>query len=311
MNNIIQRWLEKRIGAPQRLPVTVNRKQLYTLPTGAGWLLLTLSLACVIASLNYTSNEALLVTLILASASILSLIMGHRILNGVTLQSIHVEPSHAGDNFTVEMEIKTKAWAKGIMVVIGNSHAAFDVDKNGVGKVRLSLPASQRGLWVLPRLCLTTRQPLGLATTWTWIFPQNIIVTIWPALEREPALLPQISTGNKHHINNAMQNQDIRSLRAYRPGDSIRQIAWKQSARSGTTFVREYDRPTGEAVIEWDKINLSYEEKLSRIATWVVEAERCGRPTKVILPNRQLGPGKGIKHRNECLDALAEMPNDQ
>lgn len=307
--NTIRAWIRNRLGPQEDLPIRLSRKRIYTLPTGAGYIMFSMLLVCVISSINYNTNEALLISLLLSCVSIASLIAANHLLVGIEIISVHAEPGHAGDVVTVDVEIKAKPNARGILLLMGTDQATFRVDKDGRGVASIQLAAKQRGVWQLPRMCLATRRPLGLASSWAWVWPKNTRVWVWPELESAPAPLPPIQEGERQARNSQTQNQDVRSLRPYRHGDPIRQIAWKQSARTGATVVREYDRPSGQAIIDWNAMPaMTIEKRLSRIATWVVEAERGGRPTHLKLPGQQIGPGKGGIHKRACLDALAEMP---
>lgn len=309
-SGIFERWAERRLGPARALPFILGRRQVYILPTGAGWMLLSMSGTAMLAALNYTSNEALLTALLLGGCMIGALMGGHRALEGLTIVSIVPEPGHEGDGIVLDIEIKTRPKARGLIALCGEAQATFLVDAQGRGVASLMLPATARGVWQVPRVCIATRQPLGLGTAWTWILAKETPVRVWPALEAAPAPLPRVNEGERQAMQSPLQNQDVRSLRPYRPGDPVRQIAWKQTARTGRTVVREYDRPSGQAIIDWDQLShLPIEQRLRRIATWVVEAERCGRPTHLRLPQQQIGPGKGGAHKRACLDALAEMPH--
>ena len=47
------------------------------------------------------------------------------------------------------------------------------------------------------------------------------------------------------------------------------------------------------------------EHKLSRLAAWVVQAERLGLDYGLRLPGQQVPTGSGEAHKRRCLEALA------
>ena len=47
------------------------------------------------------------------------------------------------------------------------------------------------------------------------------------------------------------------------------------------------------------------EQRLSRLAGWVLAAERAGTSYGLRLPGVEIAPGRGDPHRNACLQALA------
>jgi uncharacterized protein (DUF58 family) len=67
---------------------------------------------------------------------------------------------------------------------------------------------------------------------------------------------------------------------------------------------------TGEAAAElWlDAARLAHlgvEQRLSRLAGWVLEAERSGLNYGLRLPGVEIAPGRGEAQRAGCLQALA------
>ena len=100
-------------------------------------------------------------------------------------------------------------------------------------------------------------------------------------------------------------------LREYRTGDALRQIAWKASARNDRLMVREYEaNAQREIELDWYSLpTLAHEARISRLARWVLDAERAGARWRLRLPGALFGPGRGPEHRHACLRALALMPD--
>jgi uncharacterized protein (DUF58 family) len=120
----------------------------------------------------------------------------------------------------------------------------------------------------------------------------------------------------------AQGSDDFSGLRAYQSSDSPRHVAWKSVARSDTLYARgdaqhvlRNDMLTkqfaGEAATElWlDYATLPAaldpEARLSRLAGWVLAAERGGASYGLRLPGGEIPPGRGERHRAACLEALA------
>ena len=91
--------------------------------------------------------------------------------------------------------------------------------------------------------------------------------------------------------------------------DPPRQVAWKPSARIGKLLVREYEaRSDRELRLEWNVLTaLPHEARISRLARWVIEADRIGARFALVLPLLTLGPAQGHAHRHACLQALARL----
>jgi uncharacterized protein (DUF58 family) len=50
---------------------------------------------------------------------------------------------------------------------------------------------------------------------------------------------------------------------------------------------------------------LGLEQRLSRLAGWVLAADRAGAHYGLRLPGVEIAPGRGDAHRSTCLQALA------
>ena len=90
-----------------------------------------------------------------------------------------------------------------------------------------------------------------------------------------------------------------------------RQIAWKASARADRLLVREYESAVARDItLDWNGLaDLAYEDKIRRLARWVVEAERSGSRYTLLLPSQAIAAGRGPEHRHLCLRALALLPH--
>lgn len=182
--------------------------------------------------------------------------------------------------------------------------------------VTLAVPAPSRGWLPLPRLRIETTYPLGLFTAWGyWRAERRVLV--WPALEPMAPPLPDLPADGGGPPGLSATSVDLPDgLRPWRRGDTIRTVAWKKSATrlaSGLEPVsREAaGRPRQERWIEWSQAEgLDTEARLSRLATWVVMAERQasqdGQPYGLRLPGLTVDSSQGPVHLQQCLDALAQ-----
>ena len=168
------------------------------------------------------------------------------------------------------------------------------------------MPAPKRGRLALGRVMLETRFPLGLFRAWSYVEPDARCV-VYPRPERSP--LPPFSG---QAAAGALRTQtagsdDFAGLRGYQRSDSPRHIAWKAVARSEDLLTKQF---AGEAAAElWlDALlpaGLALEQRLSRLAGWVLAAERAGAHYGLRLPGVEIAPARGDVHRAACLQALA------
>jgi uncharacterized protein (DUF58 family) len=168
------------------------------------------------------------------------------------------------------------------------------------------VPAARRGWLALGRVMLETRFPLGIFRAWSYVEPDARCL-VYPRPER--SLLPQPSAESARGVLRSPTpgNDDYSGLRAYQLSDSPRHVAWKAVARSEDMLTKQF---TGEAAAElWlDAARLAHlgvEQRLARLAGWVLEAERSGAQYGLRLPGTEIPPAHGELHRNACLQVLA------
>jgi uncharacterized protein (DUF58 family) len=85
-------------------------------------------------------------------------------------------------------------------------------------------------------------------------------------------------------------------------------VAWMALARSEDMLTKQF---TGEAAAElwldWRLLPaaIGLEQRLSRLAGWVLAAERSGALYGLRLPGVEIAPARGDAHAASCLQALA------
>ena len=295
----------------EALPAVLHRRRIYILPTRFGLFIGALLATMLLGALNYNNNPALLLGFLLAAAAQLSLHATHLMLSGVRLLGLSGAPVHAGDNAILRLHLDAlRARARaGLVLECGGARNVFSLADTEPLDIELALPTTQRG-WLQPgRIKLSTIQPLGMARAWAWFWPQTQLL-VYPRPETKSPPLPT-HDGASLHTRVRSQGDEPHHLRDYRIGDPPRQVAWKPSARVGKLLVREYEAQSDrELRLEWHALAaLPYEVRISRLARWVIEADRIGARFALVLPLLTLGPAQGHAHRHACLQALALLPS--
>lgn len=299
-----------RLRQSEPLPITLDRRRIYVLPTASGLALGGLLAALALGALNYDNNPALILCFLLASAAHTSLLQAFLSLRGLRLVDIDAGPVHAGEPLQLRLHfLPTEQRARaGIVLRRGDRHCAFDLPASGGGNVQLTLATERRGWLAVGRIALSVRRPLGLFVAWSWLHPQ-LRVLVYPRAESPAPPLPdQGSDGAPQRRRGP--DEDIHGLRDYRSGDPLRTVAWKRSAQLGRLQVREFESPRGQdAVLDWAALaGLDYEARIRRLTRWVLEAERRGLRSELRLPGERIGPGRGEAHLHACLSRLATLP---
>ncbi len=301
-------WMRPR--APEPLPAQLTRQRIYVLPTASGLFFGLLLGAMLLGALNFNNNPALLLALLLAGAAQASLIAAHMQLSGLRVDAVAAEPVAAGEDLHLRIALgATDArQRRGLRVALGGHAAHVALDASGAS-AELRLPTTRRGLLPLPRLEFSTVQPLGLARAWAYAWPAQSLL-VYPAPEAQAPLLP-VPAGIQGHPQTTRSGDDPHHLRAYRPGDAPRSVAWKASARHDSLLVRDYEQQRGgELLLDWQQTaGLPYEQRIRRLARWIDDAERDGRRYGLQLPAQPLiASDRGPPHRHRCLRALALLP---
>ena len=182
-----------------------------------------------------------------------------------------------------------------------------DVAAASATEAVLAVPTAHRGWLPLERVLLETRFPLGLFRAWSYVEPDSrCLVYPRPEVSTLPALAPTDQQGGVRA--HAQGTDDFSGLRSYQPSDAPRHVAWKSVAKTDVMRTKQF---AGEAVVElWLRLEdtpaaLDLERRLSRLAGWVLAAERSGARYGLILPGRTLEANSGEAHRAACLEALA------
>jgi len=300
-----------RPRATEPVPVQIDRRRVYILPTGFGLFLALMLLTMLVGGLNYNNNPALLLTFVVMAVAHNSLVHAHLTLSGIRLIALHAEPVHAGRAIRLRFAFDAAGQRRrpGLELRAGDAEAFFDLSPGERTEVVLPLPTTRRGWLPLGRVRLCTVRPFGLARAWSWLRPDTRLL-VYPAPETNAVPLPDLG-GDGQATRTRSHGEQPHQLRDYRQGDTLRQVAWKTSARMDRLLVREYESTArSEIELDWFSLGaLAHEARISRLTRWVLEAERQDRRFSLRLPGARLGPAAGPEHRHACLRALALMPD--
>lgn len=298
-----------RLRRADSLPVELDRRRIYVVPTRFGMGLALLLLVMLVGALNYANNPALLLTCLLASAAWTSVFSGFRVLHGLRVTAIEPGECHAGGVLPLALEFDASPRARPALQVRADAaHAALTLPAGTAGRATLQLPVGQRGWLALPRLRIWTTWPLGLFHCWVWLRP-DIRTLVYARLETPLPVLPHVPGGQGEHPTHG-DDEAIAGLRDYRRGDPPRMVAWKASARHETLLVREAE-PAGAAHVMFDYhalADLDHEQRISRLSTWVCMAHARLMTYGLRLPGQLIRPAADDGHRRACLRALALLP---
>lgn len=295
-----------RLRQAEPLPITLDRRRIYILPTRFGLGFAVLLLVMLGGALNYGNNAALLLTCLLGTACAASMLLAFRNLHGLSLRS--VQAGHAVAGQPIDLTLSFAAIRPREAICLDGEAGSHAFAVSGTAELHLQLPTVQRGWQALPRMRLGSTWPLGLFRAWSWIHPQQAVL-VWPRpeLAGPPPWLPTDADAKLQPV----PGEELNTLRSYRRGDPMRHVAWKASARHLDLLVKEFDRhaPQIDWQLDWAALaNLDNEARIARLARWLGEAEQQGRRCSLHLPGESIDAGLGSAHYTRCMNALAVLP---
>ena len=326
------RWWDARLLRRDQL--TLNQRNLYILPTRAGWSFGAVFLVLLLASINEQINLGYALSFLLGGTAMAALYQTHGNLHGVSMRLLTMRSVHAGQVLRISITLSNEhrqLGRYGLQITAGPKAPEGTSEGPGCPQdaelapgsdytIEVDVAATERGWLTLPRITIDTRFPLGLFRAWAYWRPLSKVL-IWPALDpHAPALPSHQSASVAEHANRptAISNEMPEGLRDYRRGDPLRWIAWKKSSHalaSGTGLVSrepahgfspdiwlDYEQSPGMQ-------GLATEARLSRLATWLIQAEQQASAQGPLyglrLPGMTVPCAAGNHHLRHCLDSLA------
>ena len=201
------------------------------------------------------------------------------------------------------------------------------VPGRGRARLRWEGPGPRRGRYRLGPIELVTRSPFGLLERRvTHAEPGDLIV--YPAvgqlgrrwsqmMQREAS---QTRRGRRH--DRTAQQQEYHGLREYRPGDSLRWVHWRTTARLSKPMVKEFEQQNEQELAilidPWQprtKAGPEQREAVEEVIRFAATAclETCRQPGRRLLlgwtgptPGVRQGPAS-VKLLHELLEQLAVL----
>ena len=180
-------WFLSRRPPSDRLELT--QRNVYIVPTKAGWLLAGTLLVLLLASINYQLNLGYLLTFLLAGSVAVGMHVCHGTLRGLAMHLIAPDAQYAGAAavFRIVLHNARGSVRYGIgLAVRGSGQWSWsDVPAGGTATVDVAFQPERRGLHAVPPLTAETRFPLGTFRVWTVWRPAAQLL-VYPTPEAHP-----------------------------------------------------------------------------------------------------------------------------
>lgn len=302
-------WFESRLARSDKHQT--GQRNIYIVPTAGGLFFAAVLLILLVASINYQLSLGYALTFLLAGSGLASMHMTHATLRGLQMHLHTGGPAFAGGHADIDITIANPSAARhgiGMGWRDGNARAWTDLPARSPSTLRLQLPLQRRGWQGVPTLVAETRFPMGLFRAWT-VWRPAARVLAWPQPEHPaPPLPPGTATVAAPGQARTSDGAAFDGVRPWRQGDALRQVVWKKVARTGEMISRDAEAAAGREL--WLDVTAARtpdsdpERRLSRLAAWVLAADRAGVRAGLRLGGREWPPSEGEAHRRALLDAL-------
>ena len=230
-----------------------------------------------------------------------------------------------GDHVRVGLRAENHSRRTVPLFTVEDSFAAFDLVRVGVerlgpggwAEIETVRVAARRGRFAEGASVVRCGAPFGLMTTRRKLsVPSEVtVVPRWVELRSFPLAEPSSSPSDVlHERPRAGGGEEFLGVREFRPGDALRAVHWRSTARAGTLVVREYEQEisnrTALVIAGADRgegPDSSFETLVSACASVGLHALSQGHPVHAVAPR-----GEGTDHlidpsRNGLLDWLATV----
>ena len=305
------RWVLERVRSRRgitELPHTLHYRDILVVPTRFGaWFGVLLALM-VVGGLNFNNNMTLMLGFLLASIALLTALLAYRNLAGIDVHGISARPVFCGEEavFRVLLRNGEDRARYAITACCDEDRDSADLGAQGTRALELKQQTGRRGWMEMEPFRVENRFPLGMFRAWSVVIPAARCL-VYPAPASNPPPLPRTGRG-EYGAARQGEGEHFHGLREYKPGDPLRQIAWRASARHEKLFSRQMENPSEEACeLNWYLMGGGHntEEKLAILAAWILRAERRQIPYSLEMPGAALPADLGEAHRDACLEILA------
>src|SRR3979490_1519375 len=302
----LRAWAARRHGRDS-LPITINRRRVYILPTRFGIMLALMLAAMLVAGLNYNSNLGLAFAFLMTTLPLFPMHHCNRNLLSLQVDVTTEADAFAGREASFEFVLRNESNVDRRDVEIRCMTAAVmrSVLARSSESVQVAIPMPRRGVVRLGQFELRTRYPFGWFHAWTYV--QGRLTAYVAPAPHGTRTLPSVGGVGRAARSEARGDENFAGLRAYEPGVPLKHMAWKVLARGGEAAGRSYTSLAAQP--EWlgwsAPEGQDTETRLSQLCLWVLESEAAQRVYGLRIPGKEIPPARGAAHRFACLRALA------
>lgn len=301
----LEPFLARRL--PPAREQTLSHRGIFILPSGFGLAWLVLTALLYLLGTNYQNNLIIGISLLLISLFVSCIIYSYRNLEGLTLKRLTLPPIYAGETLAMPLQLSTQRDAHQIAMAYPDIKPVYASANTTPTEVLIPIPTVKRGILTPGRLKVESRFPLGLMRTWTWV-DIDIAHPVFAVHKMDTLIQTPQSEGDTHEQGSLVSGMDeYQGLKSYIPGESLKQVAWKQLAQGRGMLSKDFAMPQGAP--RWlslpGQMPEGREHWLSVLSYWVDELSSRQQIFGLRLPGIKIAPSSGDAHRLACQVAIA------
>ncbi|MBI1320774.1 MAG: DUF58 domain-containing protein [Candidatus Hydrogenedens sp.] len=303
-----------------------RRRRFRTGMTFPGWVFLTAFMLTLAAAINTGFNLLYIVVGVIAAFLLVSCALAVWSVRGLTVTADAPGSAHRSQPFAITLRVHNRKWFMPALMLrierTGEERKAQafvpSLPAGGTAIARVSLQLDRRGAHTLPSFTLVSSFPFGLIEAWRQL-PASGEVLVYPRVSPMRTTAAEQTAGSRYRARSSGgDGNEYFSIREYLPGDDIRKISWKATARTGQLMVRELSRENSRFVLflldtRMQSVDLSPEEDdlfeaavdlVASLGTTLLQRQYN---VAVETPTEVLEGGEGGAQRKRLLEFLARV----
>lgn len=302
-----QKWVSRRI--PPARSITLDQRRIFIFPSKVGWFFGLSLLVMLMTGINYQNNMTFALTFLLSTLFVVAVLHTYANLSGLRIHAVHAQSAFPGQQSEFEVMIEKGDRRRHVALRTlwpDSSECVTNLIEHESARVKLHTAVGERGWFSPGRLLIESTYPLGLLRCWTWV-DLDLYALVYPQPVASEAL-KGVATDRPDGASVQIEgNDDFSGFKAYRRGDSLRQVHWKGLAKGQSLQSKHYTAYADSSVwLDWSMFpGLGTEQRLSHLCYWALELESKNQEYGLRLPDLTIEPEFGEQHKDRVLKALA------
>ncbi|MBR8844816.1 DUF58 domain-containing protein [Pseudoalteromonas sp. M8] len=313
MINRLKRKVKQHIyKRHQRSEIRLSHNNIYILPSKDGGFFIAVALLNFVLGINYQNNLILAVSYIMAVMMIAALFLGFFNLNNTNVRYLGSNANFSPYSSSIRLSISSSAEIQSLRLSSEYNQTTTHISEVSDEKIlELSAPELPRGVYDTGVIKILSYFPFGLIRTWSYIKPNDTFYVYPTPL---PVVDTEFSFGSASNTSQSIQQKErsveFDHLSQYQKGMSLSRVSWKHYAKTEQMLIKQNAPESADLhriIFDYSKLSGSKEERLSKLCTMVLDADKQQTSYALLLQQNRIPFGQGETHKLCCLEALSEF----